>query len=104
MVDTMNRCFAKPLVASVTGGKGGGGAKLTPTGKKAIQIYRRMGKKADTATLTEWKTLQKLLHHQQAPTSARDGADDGGDDDGRGDDDGDDDGGKKIIARRVRQR
>jgi molybdate transport system regulatory protein len=61
MVDTMNQCFNEPLVVSVTGGKGGGGAKLTPTGKKVIQLYRKMGKKADSATRTEWKTLQKLL-------------------------------------------
>ena len=62
MVDIMNQCFKKPLVISVTGGKGGGGAKLTPTGEKVIQLYRKMEKKADTATQTEWKTLQKLLH------------------------------------------
>ncbi len=61
MVDTMNQCFKEPLVVSITGGKGGGGAKLTPTGEKVIQLYRKMGKKADSATRTEWKTLQKLL-------------------------------------------
>ena len=48
--------------AFVIGVKGGGGAKLTPTGEKVIQLYRKMEKKADTATQTEWKTLQKLLH------------------------------------------
>ena len=46
MVDTMNQCFNEPLVVSVTGGKGGGGAKLTPTGKKVIQLYRKMGGKS----------------------------------------------------------
>ena len=61
MVDTMNQCFKEPLVVSITGGKGGGGAKLTPTGEKVIQLYRKMGGKADSATRTEWKTLQKLL-------------------------------------------
>ena len=45
MVDIMNQCFKKPLVISVTGGKGGGGAKLTPTGEKVIQLYRKMEKK-----------------------------------------------------------
>ena len=54
MVDTMNRCFKEPLVVSITGGKGGGGAELTPAGKKIIQLYRDMGKKADAATQTEW--------------------------------------------------
>ena len=61
MVNTMNQCFKKPLVASITGGKGGGGAKLTPAGEKVIQLYRKMEKKADTATQTEWKTLRKLI-------------------------------------------
>jgi molybdate transport system regulatory protein len=62
MVDTMNRCFKEPLVTSVTGGKGGGGAELTPAGKKVIKLYRDMEKNANNAILTEWKTLKKLLH------------------------------------------
>lgn len=61
MVDTMNRCFKESLVASVTGGKGGGGAKLTPAGKKVIKLYRKMEKKANIAIVMEWKALQKLL-------------------------------------------
>mgnify|MGYP002638725608 CR=1 FL=1 len=62
MVDTMNQCFKEPLVISVTGGKGGGGAQLTPAGEKVIQLYRKMEKKAATATQTESKALQKFLH------------------------------------------
>jgi molybdate transport system regulatory protein len=61
MVDTMNRCFKEPLVVSITGGNGGGGAELTSAGKNIIQLYRDMEKKADAATQTEWKALQKLL-------------------------------------------
>ena len=61
MVDTMNQCFKKPLVVSVTGGKGGGGAILTDAGEKIIQLYRKMEKKAEDATRAEGKSLQKLL-------------------------------------------
>lgn len=61
MVDTMNQCFKEPLVASITGGKGGGGAKLTAAGEKVILLYRKMEKKAEDATRTESKALQKLL-------------------------------------------
>ena len=61
MVDTMNRCFKKPLVISATGGKGGGGAELTPLGEKVIAIYREMENKASKATQKEWNSLKKHL-------------------------------------------
>lgn len=61
MVDTMNRCFKKPLVTSATGGKGGGGAELTPLGKKVIAIYREMENRASQATQEEWNILKKHL-------------------------------------------
>ena len=61
MVDTMNRCFNEPLVESVTGGKGGGGAVLSPLGKKVVEIYRDMESKASMATKEEWKSLQNHL-------------------------------------------
>ena len=61
MVNTMNQCFKEPLVVSITGGKGGGGAQLTDVGEKIIQLYREMEKKAEDATRAEGKSLQKLL-------------------------------------------
>ena len=61
MVDTMNQCFKEPLIVSITGGKGGGGAQLTAAGEKVIQLYRKMEIKAEDATHTEAKALQKLL-------------------------------------------
>ena len=61
MVNAMNHCFKKPLVESMTGGKGGGGAALTPLGKKVIEIYRDMEKKASQSIQEEWKFLKKQL-------------------------------------------
>ena len=61
MVDTMNQCFKEPLVNSVTGGKGGGGAVLTFLGKKVVEIFRNMESKANMATQEEWKCLQNYL-------------------------------------------
>ena len=40
--DTMNACFAKPLVMTAKGGAEHGGARLTPTGKKVVARYRRL--------------------------------------------------------------
>ena len=61
MVDTMNQCFNEPLIKSVAGGKGGGGAVLTFLGKKVVEIYRKMENKASIATQKEWRSLQNHL-------------------------------------------
>jgi len=61
MVNTMNQCFSNPLVESVTGGKGGGGAKLTSLGEKVKTIYRKMEVKASLSTKEEWNSLKKHL-------------------------------------------
>src|SRR3954467_15849907 len=40
LVDTMNRAWPKPIVATATGGKRGGGAKLTEHGRHILRAYR----------------------------------------------------------------
>lgn len=42
LVHRMNETGDSALVATATGGAGGGGAKLTPAGRRAIHLYRRM--------------------------------------------------------------
>ncbi|GJL77122.1 MAG: LysR family transcriptional regulator [Nitrospinaceae bacterium] len=61
MVDTMNRCFKKPLVSSSTGGKGGGGALLTPLGERMIHLYRTMETAAEKSAQAEWKAIKPFL-------------------------------------------
>lgn len=41
LVDSMNRQSKKPFVEVVTGGKGGGGARVTEEGEKAIRLFRQ---------------------------------------------------------------
>ena len=40
LVDTMNKSFKSSLVEGSAGGKKGGGAHLTPLGKKMAKVYR----------------------------------------------------------------
>lgn len=40
MVDTMNRCWREPLVATAHGGSHGGGATLTDLGATVLKRYR----------------------------------------------------------------
>lgn len=39
-VDAMNNLAGRPLVATSVGGKGGGGARLTPHGRELLETYR----------------------------------------------------------------
>lgn len=39
LVDSMNSQAERPLVDALTGGKGGGGARLTNDGEKAIRLF-----------------------------------------------------------------
>jgi molybdate transport system regulatory protein len=42
LVDEMNHCFRSPLVETVMGGAGGGGARLTELGHDVLAEYRRL--------------------------------------------------------------
>lgn len=42
LVRVMNSAFRRPLVQSVRGGSGHGGAVVTPTGKRIVALYREM--------------------------------------------------------------
>jgi molybdate transport system regulatory protein len=62
LIRTMNRCFKTPLVTATRGGlKGGGGAELTETGHKVLDLYQRMNEKTLVAVKRDWQEVQKLL-------------------------------------------
>lgn len=42
LVQSMNQHSSSPLVSSLTGGKGGGGASITKVGEQAIQLFREV--------------------------------------------------------------
>jgi molybdate transport system regulatory protein len=45
LVENMNQHAHEPLVEKLLGGKGGGGAKLTAAGQRAIKTFYTMEKK-----------------------------------------------------------
>ena len=55
LVDTMNKSFKSHLVMGSAGGQKGGGANLTPLGKKMVQTYRTMEEKTEQAIKLDWK-------------------------------------------------
>ena len=48
LVRTMNACFEQPLVEAVKGGRDGGGARLTTTGRDVLADYRTIVRAAET--------------------------------------------------------
>lgn len=61
LVDTMNRCFISDLVETNTGGRGGGGATVTPMGLDVIKRYHDMEDKAAASVHAETQAFAKLL-------------------------------------------
>ena len=61
LVQTMNRCFKKPLVFATHGGEGGGGAELTETGRQILTLYRQLETKSSAATRATSKQILSLL-------------------------------------------
>ncbi|WP_394561317.1 TOBE domain-containing protein [Aquipseudomonas alcaligenes] len=41
-IDELNNLAGQPLVERSVGGKGGGGARLSPTGERLLQLYQRL--------------------------------------------------------------
>ena len=61
LVDTMNRCFREPVVASATGGTGGGGAQVTPFGHRVLGHFHAMRERVDRALDPELTRFSRLL-------------------------------------------
>lgn len=59
LVETLNGYFAKPLVQAATGGKAGGGARLTPLGQDVLLRYRRMAAATEKAIAADVAALRK---------------------------------------------
>ncbi len=74
LVDTMNRCFREPVLAAAPGGKGGGGATVTPFGEDVLARYDRMQRTAEDSVRDDIAEFAELL--ADAPPG-NDGAADG---------------------------
>ncbi len=61
LLQTMNRCFKRPLVVTKRGGAKGGTAVVTDEGKAVLALYRRMEAQSLTASQTVRKQLSKYL-------------------------------------------
>ena len=61
LVDTMNRCFKRPVVEAEADGRRGGGTRLTATGAETLRRYRKVERLASSAAAAELRALERLL-------------------------------------------
>jgi molybdate transport system regulatory protein len=63
LLDTLSQGFGRPVVEAATGGKGGGGARLTPFGEAVLTHYRSMQRKCQKAAAADLAKLHALLRN-----------------------------------------
>lgn len=69
LVGVMNKSFLQPLVDTSTGGKGGGGTRLTDFGKDILRRYRRMESKAAACIEQDITEMAELMAPADPPAS-----------------------------------
>lgn len=60
LIDSLNQGFGKPVVEAVSGGKGGGGAHLTPLGASLVTRYMALEAKLNATSQAELDALREL--------------------------------------------
>ena len=61
LIDSLNRAFRAPVVATQHGGSRGGGAMLTPLGEELVARYRRLERNAHRAVADDLNALAEAL-------------------------------------------
>ena len=61
LINDLNNSFRFPVIEAATGGSGGGGTRLTPFGRKLVQLYQTIEAEALAATWKRRRELQAAL-------------------------------------------
>lgn len=61
LIDSLNQGFGRPVVRTVTGGKGGGGAELTPLGAELLERYDALEQALNAEAVRELAAIQDLV-------------------------------------------
>ena len=61
LVEAINGAFRRPLIETLTGGRSGGGARITRLGEEVLRRYRATESKAARSVAPELKRLSRLI-------------------------------------------
>ncbi|MBI1944007.1 MAG: LysR family transcriptional regulator [Betaproteobacteria bacterium] len=65
LVESLNGSFGAPVVSTATGGKRGGGARVTPFGERLVRRFRSMEKKASQAIAADLRRFAARLRARE---------------------------------------
>jgi len=68
LLDSLNTSFSHPVALLATGGKGGGGASLTPLGRELVSTYRDFERDLQKEAGQRFRRLGGLTVTTAAPT------------------------------------
>ena len=71
LVDALNGCFGAPVVTTATGGRAGGGARLTPLGDELVRRFRRIQTRAERAIAADVAALAASARSARAASRRR---------------------------------
>lgn len=61
LVEAMNRACREAVVITAVGGKRGGGAEVTPFGRRLVALFRALERKASSAIAADLKRFDSYL-------------------------------------------
>jgi molybdate transport system regulatory protein len=62
LVDSLNRTFREPVIATQLGGRGGGAAVLTPFGEEVARRYRALQARTAAAVAEDLAVIEAALN------------------------------------------
>lgn len=67
LIDSLNQGFGRPVAETAIGGKGGGGARLTPLGERLVAAYDRLQVRLNASARAELDAFVDLLDEGAPP-------------------------------------
>jgi molybdate transport system regulatory protein len=64
LVEALNDAYREPVIATAIGGSRGGGARVTPFGKRLATAFRAMEEKASAAIAADLRRFEAYLRRR----------------------------------------
>jgi molybdate transport system regulatory protein len=61
LVEALNKDFKEPVVVTAIGGMRGGGARVTPFGKRLVALFHAMEHKASAAIAADLRRITRYI-------------------------------------------